>query len=154
MFQGYKEARLDDEQNDVIKAIANLTSAKTAIKFIDAAIPLLPSCGIEDTQNFMDSVFENFDSMKPPKEIPEKDYGVRLYYLLRGSKRLVTEMLSCFCVVSPHSMTVERCVSTYNMLFSNLRMATMAETLIDRLVIHWKGVPTANFFPELLSTHS
>lgn len=86
--------------------------------------------------------------MKPSEEISNHDYGVRLYSMLRGSKQPVTEFLSSFCVVSPHSMTVERSVSTYNMLFSDLRTATSEQTLIDRLLIHWNGVPTALYDPR------
>ena len=33
----------------------------------------------------------------------------------------------------------------YNMLFSNLRTATSEKTLINRLLIHWNGVPTSKF---------
>ena len=84
----------------------------------------------------------------PPNKIPMKDIGVRLYYMLRGSKQLVSEMLSCFFVVSPHSMAVEKCISTYNMLFTDLRMATSSETLVNRLFIYWNGVPTAKFDPR------
>ncbi len=113
-------------------AIANLTSAKSAIEFIDGAVPLVASCGIDDQQKLIDNVLENFDEMRCPNEISEKDFRVRLYYMLRSCKQqLLSEMLSCFIVVSPHSMTVEKCVSTYNILFSDLRMATSAETLID-----------------------
>jgi hypothetical protein len=59
--------------------------------------------------------------MKPGEDIAIKDYGVRLYIMLRGSKEPVTGFLSSFSVLSPHSMMVEKCVSTYNMLFSDLR---------------------------------
>ena len=45
-------------------------------------------------------------------------------------------------------MTVEKCVSTYNMLISDLRMATSEATLNSRLMIHWNGVPTAKFDPR------
>ncbi|CAB4043854.1 Hypothetical predicted protein [Paramuricea clavata] len=74
--------------------------------------------------------------------------GVRLYSMLRGSKPPATEFLSTFCVVSPHSMTVERSVSTYNMLFSDLRTSTSDTTLIGRLLIHWNGVATALYDPR------
>ena len=45
-------------------------------------------------------------------------------------------------------MTVERSVSTYNMLFSDLRRPTSEKTLVDRLLIHWNGVPTALYDPR------
>ena len=61
---------------------------------------------------FIDTTLETFDEMKPPNEIAKNDYGVRLYFMLRKSKPPVTDFLSTFCVVCPHSMTVERCVST------------------------------------------
>ena len=32
--------------------------------------------------------------------------------------------------------------------FFDVRMATSAETLIDRLFIHWNGKPTADFDPK------
>ena len=86
--------------------------------------------------------------MLPGPHIHAKDYGVRLYHMLRGSKQPVTKFLSGFCVHCPHSMTVERCVSTYNILFSNLRTATKEKTLNNRLLIHWNGVPTSDFDPR------
>ena len=45
-------------------------------------------------------------------------------------------------------MTVEMSVSTYNMLFSDLRMAASEKALVDRLLIHWNGVPTALYDPR------
>ncbi len=128
--------------------MVELTSAKSPREFIDAAIPLLPSCNIGNKQEFLDAVFENFDDMLPSSVIAAKDYGVRLFHMLRGSKQPVTKLLSSFSVVCPHSMTVEKCVSTYNMLFSDLRMATTEKTLNSRLMIHWNGVPTAKFNPR------
>eukprot|EP00794_Sanderia_malayensis_P014915 gene14915-16457_t len=86
--------------------------------------------------------------MLPSSVIAAKDYGVRLFHMLRGSKQPVTKLLSSFSVVCPHSMTVEKCVSSYNMLFSDLRMATTEKTLNSRLMIHWNGVPTAKFNPR------
>ena len=44
-------------------------------------------------------------------------------------------------------MTVEKCASTYTMLFSNLR-ATSEKILNSRLLIHWNGVPTSEFEPR------
>ena len=139
---------MDDEQNEVVKHIINITTAKTGIEFINASVPLLIPCNITNQEEFINAVLQNFDSIKPKEEISNQDYGVRLYSMLRGSKPPVTEFLSSFCVVSPHSMTVERSVSTYNMLFSDLRTATSEKTLIDRLLIHWNGVPTALYDPR------
>ena len=50
--------------------------------------------------------------------------------------------------MKPHSMTVEKCVSTYNMTFSNLRTAASEDTLNSRLMIQWNGAPTASFDPK------
>lgn len=105
-----------------------ITTATTTIEFIDASLPLLALCNIKDQAKFVNAVLENFDSMKPGDQISAHDYGVRLYSMLRGSKPPATELLSTFCVVSPHSMTAERCVSTYNMLFSDLRTSTLDTT--------------------------
>ena len=125
-----------------------ITTATTAIEFINASLPLFALCNIEDQDKFMNAVLENCDSMKPGDEISAHGYGVRLYSMLRGSKPPATEFLSTFCVVSPHSMTAERCVSTYNMLFSDLRTSTSDTTLIDRLLIHWNGVARALYDPR------
>ena len=86
--------------------------------------------------------------MKPPNEIAKNDYGVRLYFMLRKSKPPVTDFLSTFCVVCPHSMTVERCVSTYNLLHAKHRQSASEDTLIDRLLIYWNGVATADYDPR------
>ena len=45
-------------------------------------------------------------------------------------------------------MTVERSVSTYNILYTKLRTSTSQKTLSDRLVIAWNGVPTAAYDPR------
>ena len=68
--------------------------------------------------------------------------------MLRKSKPPVTEFLSTFCVVCPHSMTVERCVSTYNLLHAKHRQSASEDTLIDRLLIYWNGVATADYDPR------
>ncbi|CAB4032522.1 Hypothetical predicted protein [Paramuricea clavata] len=146
--RNFLQTRLNEEQTEIVTTIINLTSAKRAIEFINIALPQLESSGISDKQAFIDAVLENFTEMLPDTHIPARDYGVRLYQMLRGSKQPVTKFLSGFCVFCPHSMTVERCVSTYNMLFSNLRMATSEKTLNDRLLIHWNGVPTSQFDPS------
>ena len=88
--------------------------------------------------------------MLPGPHIPARDYGVKLYQMLRGSKQPVTKSLSGFCVLCPHSMTVERCVSRYNMLFSSLRTTTSERTLNNRLLIHWNGVSTSEFDPRVM----
>ena len=148
-FLSLHKARLNDEQGDVVSALVKITSATTAREFIDASLPLLERCGVRDQkQEFIDAVFENFDEMRPPSVIPVKDHGIKLYHMLRGSKPPVNGFLSSFCVVTPHSMTVEKCVSTYNILYSDLRMATGEQSLNDRLLIHWNGVPTAKFDPR------
>ena len=89
-----------------------------------------------ETKAFIDSVLKNFDEMKPGENIPLKDYGVRLYHTLRGSKELVSGFLSSSCVICPHSMTVERCVLIYNMLYSNLRTSSSEDSLVNRLLLY------------------
>ena len=130
----FLKARLNDEQSYLVKSIISLTTAETAAEFISASLPLLATCDVpqSEMQPFIDSVLENFDEMKPKEDIAMKDYGVRLYFMLRESKEPVTGFLSGFIVLSPHSMTVEKCVSTYNMLFSDLRTSSSEGTLVNR----------------------
>ena len=71
-----------------------------------------------------------------------------LYIMLKYSKSPVTEFLFTFIVVCPHSMTVERGVSTYNLLHSKQRQSFSEDTLVDRLLIHWNGLPTAHYDPR------
>lgn len=125
-----------------------VSQANTAGEFINAARPLLLAASVEEVDKFVDSVYENFTDMKPSSDISPKDYGVRIFKMLQHSKPPVTGFLSCFIVLSPHSMTVERSVSTYNVLMSNLRTSTNEDTLNDRLLIHWNGVPTNQFNPQ------
>eukprot|EP00794_Sanderia_malayensis_P001837 gene1837-2062_t len=146
--KNFLQTRLNEEQSKLITNIIAITSSRNAEELINAAIPLLPIGNIDNTQEFIDSVFENFEWMAPNSHIPHKDYGVRLFCMLKGSKRPVTKLLSCFCVLCPHSMTVEECVSTYNMTFSNLRMTASEDTLNSCLMIHWNGAPTASFGPK------
>ena len=61
---------------------------------------------------------------------------------------MVKEFLSAILVVAPDSMTVERCFSTFNILFSKGRSSTSQSTLFERLIIYWNGVPTAKFDPR------
>jgi t-SNARE complex subunit (syntaxin) len=60
----------------------------------------------------------------------------------------VRDLLSAIVVISPDSMTVERSVSTYNILYSKLRTTTNQKTLNDRMIIAWNGVPTASYDPR------
>ena len=84
-----------------------MTSSKTAAEFIAASLPLFDVYNVDDKDAFISSVLEHFDDMPASSDIPSKDYGVKIYIMLRGSKYPVTEFLSNFCVVSPHSMSVE-----------------------------------------------
>ena len=59
-----------------------------------------------------------------------------------------TRILSAIVVVSPDNMTVERCFSTFNILFSKGRTSTSQSTLFERLIIYWNGVPTAKYDPR------
>ena len=85
---------------------------------------------------------------KPRNEVAENDYGVRLYIMLKYNKSPVTKFLSTFVVVCPHSMTVEKGVSTYNVLHSKQRQSFSEDTFVDRLLIHWNGLPTAHYDPR------
>ena len=99
-----------------------------------------------EESSFFDCVLSNWDQMKPPLENQEKDYGVKLYHLLRYSKNRVTGFLSSFVVTSPHSTAVERCISSaHNVSFSNLRTSTSEETINNRLQIYWNG-PSCDMF--------
>ena len=66
----------------------------------------------------------------------------------RNSSGLVKDLLSAIIVVSPDSMTVERSVSTYNILYSKLRFSTDQYTIRSRLLIAWNGVSTSDFDPR------
>ena len=110
--------------------------------------PYFISCGVTYPSQFNDSALENFEQMKPRNEVAENDYGVRLYIMLKYSKSPVTEFLSTFIVVCPHSLTVERGVSAYNLLHSKQRQSFSEDTLVDRLLIHWNGLPTAHYDPR------
>ena len=90
----------------------------------------------------------NVPVAKSRNEVAENDYGVRLYITLKYGKSPVTEFLTTFIVVCPHSMTVERGVSTYNLLHSKQRQSFSEDALEDRLLIHWNGLPTAHYDPR------
>ncbi len=70
------------------------------------------------------------------------------FCIFRHSTGLVRDLLSAIVVISPDSMTVERSVSTYNILYSKLRTTTNQKTLNDRMIIAWNGVPTASYDPR------
>ena len=111
---------------------------------------LIECAGIKDekVKEFADNVYENFEEFKPITDILEKDYSVRILQMLRKSTGLVKEFLSAIVVVSPDSMTVERCFSTFDILFSKGRTSTSQSTLFERLIIYWNGVPTARYDPR------
>ena len=143
--------RLNDEQHrvvQVVQALQRITNAESATEFISTCQPYFISCGVTNQSQFIDSTLENFEQMKPRNEVAENDYGERLYIMLNCSKSPVTEFLSTFIVVCPHSMTVERGVSTYNLLHSKQRQSFSEDTLVDRLLIHWNGLPTAHYDPR------
>ena len=140
--------KLNDEQHRVIKAIQRITNAKSATEFISTCQPYFISCGVTHPSQFIDSALENFEQIKPRNEAAENDDGVRLYIMLKYSKSPATEFLSTFIVVCPHSMTVERGVSTYNLLHSKQQQSFSENTLVDRLMNHWNGLPTAHYDPR------
>ena len=47
-----------------------------------------------------------------------------------------------------HSMTVERCVTTYILFHAKHRQSASEDTLIDWLLIYWNGVATAEYDPR------
>ena len=140
--------RLIDEQHRVVQAIQRITNVDSATEFISTCQPYFISCGVTNPSQFIDSALKNFEQMKPRNEVAENDYGVRLYIMLIYSKSPVTDFLSTFIVMCPHSMTVERGVSTYNLLHSKQRQSFSEDTLVDRLLIHWNGLPTAHYDPR------
>ena len=140
--------RLNDEQHRGVQAIQRITNADSATEFISTCQPYFISYGVTNPSQFIDQEFENFEQMKPRNEVAENDYGVRLYIMLKYRWSPVTEFLSTFIVVCPHSMTVEREVSTYNLLHSKQQQSFSEDTLVDRSLIHWNGLPTAHYDPR------
>ncbi len=59
-------------------------------EFIITALPLQPISNIGNTQEFIDSAIESFESMAWPK-LESSDYGVWLFCMLRGSKHPVNK---------------------------------------------------------------
>ena len=110
-------SRLDDEQNKVLQMIKKLVGCVTAEAFISASSKLFEYCPVSDSESFVNSVIADWEKMKPPNVLLEKDYGSKLLHLIRNSSGLVQSFLASFIVVAPHSMAVECCVSTYNLCF-------------------------------------
>ena len=137
--------RINDDESDLLKGIIAITSSERAMEFVKKSFLLLQHCDITNKDSFTTPLLQNFNQMKPGYAIAANDYDVKLHTILRGRKPPVSEFLSCFVVVSPHSMTVERCVSTHNISFSDLRSSTSTETINNRLLIHWNGVNTDNY---------
>ena len=144
----FLQMRLNDEQHCVVQAIQRITIAESATEFISTCQPFFISCDVTNPSQFIDSALENFKQMKPRNEVAENDYRVRLYIMLKYSKSPVTEFLPTFIVVCPHSMRGERGVLTYNLLHSKQRQSFSEDTLVDRLLIHWNGLPTAHYDPR------
>jgi hypothetical protein len=141
----FLEQRLDLEQEKIMQLAKSLCVAQTPSEFIDAS-----ECfqGFVDRNQFADAVFEQFDIIRPSTDITLNDYSVRLFYMLRRSSGLVKKVLSALCVTCPHSMTVERIVSTHTKLYGSLRTSSSLSTLQSRLLIYWNGVCTAEFDPR------
>ena len=59
-----------------------------------------------------------------------------------------TRIFICHSCGFPNSMTLERCFSTSNILFSKGRTSTSQSTLFERLIIYWNGIPTAKYDPR------
>ena len=68
--------------------------------------------------------------------------------MLRHSKGNVRLLLSSLVVTCPHSMTVERCVSTHNTLVTNNRASTEIDTINARMIIALNGAGTTRYDPR------
>jgi hypothetical protein len=81
----FLEQRLDNEQEGIMKNIVDICGAKSINEFLVASRPLLECAGIvgDDVKEFTDTVFEIFDDLKPNSHVLEKDYTVRILYMLR-----------------------------------------------------------------------
>ena len=127
-----------------------ICGAKSPTDFIDSSRPFLECAGISGDQvkEFSDTVFETFHDFKPSSDTLRKDYSTKILHMLRNSLGPVKDLLSAIVVVSPDSRTVERSVSTYNILYSKLRSSTNQNTVRSRLLIAWDGVATSKFDPR------
>ena len=79
----YLEARLDNEQEGLMKNIKEICQSKSPKDFIDAARPILECTGITDVKEFADVVFETYDDFQPDVQILKKDLSVRILQMLR-----------------------------------------------------------------------
>ena len=81
----FLEQRLDNEQEGLMKNIVDICDAKSINEFLVASRPLLECAGIvgDNVKEFTDIVFEIFDDLKPNSHVLEKDYTVRILYMLR-----------------------------------------------------------------------
>ena len=133
-----------------MKNIKKICGAKSPTDFIDSSRPFLECAGISGDQvkEFSDTVFETFHDFKPSSDIWRREYSITILHMLRNSSGLVKDLLSAIVVVSPDSMTVERSVSTYNILYSKLRSSTNQNTMRSSLLIAWNGVATSKFDPR------
>ncbi len=81
----FLEQRLDNDQEGIMKNIVDICGAKSINEFLVASRPLLECAGIvgDDVKEFTDTVFEIFDDLKPNLHVLERDYTVRILYMLR-----------------------------------------------------------------------
>ena len=70
-------------------------------------------------KEFTDTVLGTIHNFRSSSDILEKGYSIQILHMYRNSSGLVKD-LSAIIVLSPDSMTVERSVSTYNILYLKL----------------------------------
>lgn len=98
--------RLDSEQDKILRMIIQLVTCVTPEKFISTTVDLFQYVPVTFTQ-FVDSVIENWEKMKPPTVLLLKGYGSKLLHMIRNSpKHVQIFFLSSFTVVCPHSVAV------------------------------------------------
>ena len=140
--------RLNEEQNEVMKNLIKVVTCRTSNSFVTAALPLLDIIPTVNKTDFINCAMDHWDKFCPPSEFLKNDFGVMLQYMVRNSKSPVLDFLASFFVLSPHSMSVERCVSAYNLVYSDLRTQSCIKTVNNRLLIYYNGSSTCKFDPK------
>ena len=145
--------KVNDEQAETLKTAKALCVAGSAAEIISVGENLLSNLFPNEVSEFADSVCESWPLIDQIPTLPaNSDIGsctsTRLKKMFVVSKGPLKKLLGTLIVATPHSMQVERVVSSYNIVKSDHRDGTKLATINKRLNIALNGCGTAYFNPR------
>lgn len=149
--KNFLEERINDEQQEQVKAMIGVANATNATELINAGRSSVEHIfGKASVQSFADDAIGYFVSHGARSFHASDCTTAKLYELLQKSrnKTILNKLIQTFLITSPHSMLTERAVKCHTLLKSDLRSTLSRNSMNDRMCIALNSSGTANFDPR------